>query len=803
MKKKINVNTNLDSHTPMIKQYLSLKSQYPDMLLFYQMGDFYELFYKDAERISELLKITLTRKGYSNEKSIPMAGVPCDKSEYYLSKLIKLGESIAICNQDKENNHKNKLISRKVVRVITPGTITDEAFLEEHEDNFIAAIWKEDNKFGYSILDVSLGFFGVSKIFHVNDLLSEIERTNPKEILYPENFSDMFLIENRTCIRKRSLLEFDLDISYKLLNLQFNTYSLNGFGIEKDNFVIRAAGCLLQYVKLMHMTVLPNIRYLKYNYIEDNILMDVSTRKNLEINQNISGERKNTLSSILNKTVTSMGSRLLNRWLNSPLKNFNVVRNRHKSVKILQVFYKELQPILRQVHDLERIYSRLSLRTASPYDLVRMRSTLEILPNLHLILKKIKLKHIQKIRVSIGYFKEILFLLKKAISSKPSASIRDGDVIAACYNVQLDELRSIKINSKEYIKKFEQKEKKKVMIESFKIRFNKIIGYYIQVSKRHIHLVPKYYIRIQTLKNTERYSIPLLKEYEEKVLNSEIQSLFLERKLYAEIFDMIEPFLEKLQNSALALSELDVLVNLSERAISLNYVCPIMSKKYGVSLLDSRHPVIECLLKTPFISNSVVLSKKQRMLIITGPNMGGKSTYMRQIALIVIMAWIGSFVPARYALIGSVDKIFTRIGSADDLSNGCSTFMMEMTEISNILHNATANSLVLIDELGRGTSTNEGLSLAWSCSRYLINKNKSMTLLSTHFFELTKLELIEKFVKNFHFTAIESNLHIAFLYKIKNGISKHSYGISVAALSGLPNNVIENAKIKLKELENM
>ncbi|AEO08767.1 DNA mismatch repair protein MutS [Buchnera aphidicola str. Ak (Acyrthosiphon kondoi)] len=803
MKKKININTDINNHTPMIKQYLSLKSQHPDMLLFYQMGDFYELFYEDAKRISELLKITLTKKGYSNNKIVPMAGVPCHKSEYYLSKLVKLGESVAICDQEKEINNKNKLISRKIVRIITPGTITDEAFLEENEDNFIAAIWKENNQFGYSILDISLGFFGVSKIFHTSDLLSEIERTNPKEILYPENFSDISLIENRKCIRKRPLLEFDLDTSYKLLNLQFNTYSLNGFGIQKDDFIIRSAGCLLQYVKLMHITVLPNIRELKYNYMKDNIFMNFSTRKSLEITQNILGGKKNTLSSILNKTVTSMGSRMLNRWLNSPLKDFNIVRNRHKSVEILQLFYKTLQPILRQVNDLERIYSRLALRTASPHDFIRMRSTLEILPELHLILKKIKFKHIKKIRLSIGYFKDILSLLKKAITSKPSVSIRDGGVIASLYNVQLDNLRSIKIHSKEYIKNFEQQEKKKLMIESFKIRFNKIIGYYIQVSKRHIHLIPQHYVRIQTLKSTERYTIPLLKEYEEKVSNSESQSLFLEKKLYAEIFDIIEPFLENLQNSALALSELDVLVNLSERAISLNYVCPIMSKKYGISLLENRHPVIECFLKTPFINNSVILSKTQRMLIITGPNMGGKSTYMRQIALTVIMAWIGSFVPAKYASIGLIDKIFTRIGSADDLSNGCSTFMMEMTEMSNILHNATSNSLVLIDELGRGTSTNEGLSLAWSCSRYLINKNKSMTLLSTHFFELTRLALIQKFVKNFHFTAVESNSHIAFLYKIKNGVSKKSYGISVASLSGLPDIVIENAKRKLMEIENI
>ncbi|QCI23948.1 DNA mismatch repair protein MutS [Buchnera aphidicola (Macrosiphoniella sanborni)] len=799
MKKKNNILTN---HTPMIKQYLSLKSKHPDMLLFYQMGDFYELFYEDAERISKLLKITLTKKGYSNNKIIPMAGIPCHKSEYYLSKLIKLGESIVVCDQVQENNNLNKkLISRKIVRIITPGTITDEAFLEENEDHFIASIWQEGNQFGYAILDISLGFFGVSKIFCHSALLSEIERTNPKEIIYPENFSDLFLIKKRNCIRKRPLLDFDLKMSYKLLNLQFKTHNLNGFGIKKDDFIIRVAGALLQYVKLMHMNILPNIRNLKYNYIEDNIYMNSSTRKSLEIIYNISGEKKNTLSKILNKTVTLMGSRLLNRWLNSPLKNIDIIRNRHESVKYLQCFYKEIQYILRQVNDVERIYTRLCLRTALPYDFVRMRSTLEILPNLQFILKKIKSQHIKKISCTIGCFKEISILLKKAISLTPSRLIQDGYVIASLYNTELDELRLIKKNFTKYIQIFEEKEKKKLKINSFKIKFNKIIGYYVQVSKRHVSLVPKDYLKIQTLKNVERYKVAKLTKYAEKLSNAEIKALFLEKKLYEEIFDIIEPDLENLQNSALALAELDVLSNLSERSISLNYVCPIMSKKYGISLLDSRHPVVECFLDTPFISNSVVLSKHQKMLIITGPNMGGKSTYMRQIALIIIMSAIGSFVPAKYALIGPIDKIFTRIGASDDLSNGYSTFMIEMTEISNILHNATKYSLVLIDELGRGTATNDGLSLSWACAKYLINENKSMTLISTHFLELTKLEFTEKYVKNFYFTAIKYNSNISFLYKIQNGISKKSYGISVAALSGLPNIVIKNAKKKLKEIE--
>ncbi|AAM67959.1 DNA mismatch repair protein MutS [Buchnera aphidicola] len=796
-----NFSTKNSNHTPMIKQYLSLKSQYPNMLLFYQMGDFYELFYEDAKRVSRLLKITLTKKGNSNNNIIPMAGVPCHTAEYYLSKLVKMGESIAVCDQIKDVYSEKKLLTRQVVRVITPGTITDEAFLEENKDNFIAAVWKENNKFAYAILDISLGFFGVSEHFDRNSLLSEIERTNPTELLYPENFEDMLLISHKKCIQKRPLLDFDIKISYKLLTLQFKTSNLNGFGIKKNHFVIRPAGCLINYIKLMHISFLPHIRKIQFNYIENNIFMNSSTRKSLEIIESISGESKNTLSSVLNKTVTSMGGRLLNRWLNTPSKDLSLIKNRHGMVKLLRPFYKEIQCILRQVSDLERICSRLALRTALPRDFVRMRSTLNILPDLCLILKKIKSTSINNVLMSIGKFEKILFLLKKSINLTVPSSIRDGGVIACNYNKKLDELRSLKKNSQKYLQDFEVKEKSRLNIDSFKIGYNNIVGYYIQVNKRHSHLIPHSYLKIQTLKNVERYSVPLLKNYEKQVISAKFQAIFLEKTLYMELFDIIEPFLEDLKNSAFALSELDVLVNLSERSISLNYVCPKMTKKYGITLVESRHPVVECFLENPFISNSVDLSKKNRMLIITGPNMGGKSTYMRQVALIIIMACIGSFVPAKYASIGLIDKIFTRIGSADDVSNGYSTFMMEMTEISNILHNATCNSLILIDELGRGTSNKDGLALAWSCSKYLMTKNKSMILLSTHFIELTKLENFFKNIKNFYFSAFEHDSNIAFLYKIKKGISKKSYGIAVASLSGIPDIVIQDAKKKLIELE--
>jgi len=689
-----------NNHTPMIKQYFSIKEKYPNMLLFYQMGDFYELFYEDAKRVSQLLKISLTKKGYSNKNIIPMAGVPCHTADYYLAKLIKMGESIAVCDQVKDIHSEKKLISRQVVRVITPGTVTDEAFLEDNKDNFIAAIWKEDSKFAYSILDISLGFFGVSEHFNENSLLAEIERTNPTELLYPECFENISLISHRKCIQKRPLLDFDLKISYNLLKLQFNTASLDGFGIKKNHFVIRPAGCLLNYVKLMHMKFLPHIRKIKFNYVNNNIFMNASTRKSLEITQSISGDSKNTVSSILNKTITSMGWRLLNRWLNSPSKDLKLIRNRQKMVKDLQPFYKEIQHILSEISDLERISSRLALRTALPRDFVRMRSTLNILPNLGMILKKINSKNINNIRISIGTFKKIFLLLKKSINLTVPSSIRDGGVIASNYSKKLDVLRGLKENSKKYLKDLEIQEKNKLNIDSLKIKLNKIIGYYIQVSKRHSHLIPQFYFKVQTLKRVERYSTPLLKNYEKKAINAASQALILEKKLYLELFDIIEPYLEKLKSSALALSQLDVLVSLSERAISLNYVCPEIKKKYGICLLNSRHPVVECFLETPFISNSVSLSKKTRMIIITGPNMGGKSTYMRQIAIIVIMACIGSFVPAEYASIGLIDHIFTRVGSADDLSNGYSTFMMEMTEISNILNNANCNSLVLIDELG-------------------------------------------------------------------------------------------------------
>ncbi|HXK00434.1 MAG TPA: DNA mismatch repair protein MutS [Buchnera sp. (in: enterobacteria)] len=789
-----------NDHTPMIKQYLALKSNYPDMLLFYRMGDFYELFYEDAKKISNLLKITLTKRGYSAGKEIPMSGIPYNSADMYLSKLIKLGESVAICEQIEESNSEKKLLQRKVVRVITPGTVTNDVFLKDNQDNLLASIWMKGNIFGYSTLNICSGEFIISEYSCTEDLLSELQRTNPQELLYPENFIHYELIKDNRGLRKRFLWEFKLDTAYRQLNLQFGTNNLSGFGVEEACVALCAAGCLFQYVKNTQNAVLPHIKSIKIHNIQDHIIINTFTRKNLEIIKNISGGYKNTLCHILDHTSTSMGSRMLKRWLNSPMRDINTVIKRQDSIQGLQNIYHTLQSILYQISDLERISSRIALRTASPKDLVDIRKTFLILPKIKKLLITINVEHIQNLCILIGDFIHLFHLLERAISQSPAKSIREGEVIANGYNVELDELRLIKKNTKQYLKNFEVKIKLSLGIESLKIKYNRIIGYYIQVNKRYSHLIPDFYKKCQTLKNCERYTVQELKNYEKNILIAEEKSIDLEQKLYKEIFDILLSYIEKLQVSGQAIAEIDVLTNLSERSITMNYTRPILKEKPIISLIDSRHPVIESVLKTPFIPNSVFLSKNKRMIIITGSNMGGKSTYMRQIALIVIMTWIGSYVPAKNAVVGLFDKIFIRVGSADDLSIGRSTFMMEMIEMASILHNASCNSLVLIDEIGRGTSTYDGLSLALACAEYLIVCIKSITLFSTHYFELTCLEKKFKEIKNVHCSVIEYKNHISFTHIIKDGATKNSYGLAVAALAGIPKIIIDEAKIKLKKM---
>lgn len=789
-------------HTPMIKQYLKLKSKYPDMLLFYQMGDFFELFFDDARRASSLLKITLTKRGTSAKCEVPMSGIPCHTIEYYLSKLLTYGESVVICEQVGNQNLSKGLLKREVVKIITPGTVLDESLLIDTKDNLLAAIYQEKNKFGYATLNLSLGCINISEHKNSDFMLSEIEKTSPREILYPEKFLSLNLIKNRSGLRQRPLWDFDFDTAIQQLNLQFNTYNLQGFGIEKNFLALRAAGCLYQYVKSIQYISLKHIKLLRLKDENHTISMNTSTRRNLEISENLQGGEKFTLMSVLDKTSTAMGSRMLKRWLHSPLRDLSVVQDRQNSITVLLNYFEEIKNVLKKIGDVERIFSRVILRLASPYDFVRMRKAFTELPKLNLLLSKIEGSGIDKIRISIGNYDHLYKSLKESISEDPSAFIRDGNVIAKGYSLELDELRKIQKGSSCYLKKIEKEERIKLGVESLKVGFNSKIGYYIQIHRRYSRLVPIVYVKKQILKNYERYTITSLKDHENIMLNVKLKILELEKILFFKIFDFIEPDFNNLRKTALALATLDVLANLSERSITLNYTCPVLDQEYGIQITSSRHPVIEFFLKKPFIPNNITLNKKKRMLIITGPNMGGKSTYMRQIALIVILAWVGSYVPASYSKIGPIDKIFTRIGAKDNLSDGQSTFMVEMIEISSIMHNATSDSLVLIDELGRGTSTYDGISLAWACSEYLLKQIKSMTLFATHYFELT--DLSKKFleVENVCFNAIEINNTVAFMYRLKKGALNKSYGLAVAALSGLPSSIIHMAKLKLKDLEN-
>ncbi|WP_105663728.1 DNA mismatch repair protein MutS [Cronobacter dublinensis] len=792
-----------DAHTPMMQQYLKLKAQHPDILLFYRMGDFYELFYDDAKRASQLLDISLTKRGASAGEPIPMAGVPHHAVENYLAKLVNLGESVAICEQIGDPATSKGPVERKVVRIVTPGTISDEALLQERQDNLLAAIWQDAKGFGYATLDISSGRFRLTEPQDRETMAAELQRTNPAELLYAEDFAEMSLIEGRRGLRRRPLWEFELDTARQQLNLQFGTRDLVGFGVENAPRGLCAAGGLLQYVKDTQRTSLPHIRSITMERQQDGIIMDAATRRNLEITQNLAGGVDNTLASVLDCTVTPMGSRMLKRWLHMPVRDTNVLRNRQQAIAALMEYSADIQPVLRQVGDLERILARLALRTARPRDLARMRHAFQQLPTLSTLLADIDADYVQTLRGQMGDFAELRDLLERAIIEAPPVLVRDGGVIAPGYHEELDEWRALADGATDYLDRLEIREREKLGIDTLKVGFNAVHGYFIQVSRGQSHMVPIHYVRRQTLKNAERYIIPELKEYEDKVLTSKGKALALEKQLYDELFDLLLPHLAELQKSAAALAELDVLANLAERADTLNYHCPTLTDKPGIRLVEGRHPVVERVLNEPFIANPLSLSPQRRMLIITGPNMGGKSTYMRQTALIVLMAYIGSFVPAEQAEIGPVDRIFTRVGAADDLASGRSTFMVEMTETANILHNATEHSLVLMDEIGRGTSTYDGLSLAWACAESLANRIKALTLFATHYFELTQLPEKMEGVANVHLDAIEHGDTIAFMHSVQDGAASKSYGLAVAALAGVPKEVIKRARQKLRELESL
>ncbi|KOE57531.1 DNA mismatch repair protein MutS [Aggregatibacter actinomycetemcomitans] len=796
---------NLTQHTPMMKQYLQLKAENPDILLFYRMGDFYELFYDDAKRASALLDISLTKRGQSAGQPIPMAGVPYHAVEGYLAKLVQLGESVAICEQVGDPNTAKGPVERQIVRIVTPGTVSDEALLPERQDNLIAAVYQEKDHFGLATLDMTSGRFQVCEPQSPADLQTELQRIAPVELLYCEDFADFQLIEHAKGLRRRPIWEFELKTAIQQLCHQFNTKDLRGFGVEKAILGLCAAGCLLQYARETQRTALPHIQSIYLVQHSENIQLDAATRRNLELTQNLSGGTENTLAAVLDKCVTPMGSRLLKRWIHQPICDVAKLMQRQQAIGTIleQDLAADLQPYLQQVGDMERILARVALRTVRPRDLTRLRTALEQIPYIKNLLAEKTSAKMTALYQQLGDFSVQFDLLQRAIIESPPVLIRDGGVIAPGYHAELDEWRALADGATRYLEELEQRERESTGIDSLKIGFNAVHGYYIQISQGQAHKAPIHYVRRQTLKNAERYIIPELKTYEDKVLKAKGASLALEKQLYDEIFAQLLPHLSRLQLAGLALAELDVLTNLAERAENLNYVAPTFSEQTGIHIQNGRHPVVEQVLKEPFIANPTELTEQQHFLIITGPNMGGKSTYMRQTALITLMAYMGSFVPADSAVIGPIDRIFTRIGASDDLASGRSTFMVEMTEMANILHQATEKSLVLIDEIGRGTSTYDGLSLAWACAEWLAKKIRSLTLFATHYFELTILPEQVNGIGNIHLDAMEHNDTIAFMHAVQHGAASKSYGLAVAALAGVPQQVIKLAKQKLAQLEKL
>lgn len=794
--------SDLAAHTPMMQQYWKLKNQHPDQLMFYRMGDFYEIFYEDAKKAAKLLDITLTARGQSAGQSIPMCGIPFHAAEGYLAKLVKLGESVVICEQIGDPATSKGPVERQVVRIITPGTVSDEALLDERRDNLIAALLGDERLFGLAVLDITSGNFMVQEIKGWENLLAELERINPVELLFPDDWPAGLPAEKRRGARRRAPWDFDRDSARKSLCQQFATKDLKGFGCDKLTLAIGAAGCLLTYAKETQRTALPHLRSLRHERLDDTVILDGASRRNLELDVNLAGGRDNTLQSVIDRCQTAMASRLLARWLNRPLRDLKVLKARQDSIRcLLDGFrFEKLQPQLKDIGDLERILARIGLRNARPRDLARLRDALGALPELQNALSELEAPHLARLAAIAGTYPELASLLERAIIDTPPAVIRDGGVLKTGYDAELDELLAISENAGQFLIDLEAREKARTGLANLKVGYNRVHGYFIELPSKQAEQAPGDYIRRQTLKGAERFITPELKAFEDKALSAKSRALAREKLLYDALLETLIEHLAPLQDSAAALAEVDVLSNLAERALTLDLNCPSFVETPCLRIVQGRHPVVEQVLTTPFVANDLSLDDDTRMLIITGPNMGGKSTYMRQTALIVLMAHIGSFVPAVSCELSLVDRIFTRIGSSDDLAGGRSTFMVEMSETANILHNATDRSLVLMDEVGRGTSTFDGLSLAWAAAERLAQL-RAYTLFATHYFELTVLPDSEPLVANVHLNATEHNDRIVFLHHVLPGPASQSYGLAVAQLAGVPSPVILRAREHLGRLE--
>ncbi len=861
------------NHTPMMQQYLAIKAQHPDMLLFYRMGDFYELFHDDAVRAAKLLDITLTQRGASNGNPIKMAGVPYHAAEQYLARLVKMGESIAICEQIGDPATSKGPVERKVMRIVTPGTVTDSALLEEKRDNLLLAIASpakgSSGGVGLAWLNLASGQFVICETTTEN-LPAELERLQPSEILHAESTAPQASIH--AALRALPDWHFDVESARRALCQQFATLDLAGFGCDNFSVGLEAAGALLGYAKLTQGQAISHIRSVQVYSADRYVRMDASTRRNLEITQTLRGEPAPTLLSLLDTCATNMGSRLLANWLHHPLRDRNVLSARLDAVSKLlpspaggrgaggeglhnkaltsqtltptlsrlreRELYKDVHDHLKPCVDVERITARIALRSARPRDLSGLRDTLLTLPQLHASLAQCDAPLIQQLADALQTIDslephqpvrpepvegssrsdvqtgapvhpstssgrtgiKLVELLQKTLKPEPSSVLREGSVIADGFDAELDELRGIQTNCGDFLLALETRERQRTGITTLKVEYNRVHGFYIEVSAAQSVNVPDDYRRRQTLKNAERYITPELKTFEDKALSANERALAREKFLYEQLLDQLAPFIPQLQNIAAAIAELDVLATFAERATTLNFSAPQFADDAQINIIKGRHPVVEAQVDQ-FTPNDTALNDARRTLLITGPNMGGKSTYMRQVAIIALLAHVGCFVPTQAAVLGEIDQIFTRIGASDDLASGRSTFMVEMTEAANILHNATEKSLVLVDEIGRGTSTFDGLALAYAIARHLLEKNRSYTLFATHYFELTRLA--EEFTQlaNVHLAAIEHQHSIVFLHSVNEGAASQSYGLQVAALAGVPNDVIRTAKKQLLKLE--
>ena len=794
----------------MMQQYLRIKAQHTDMLLFYRMGDFYELFFDDAVRAAKLLDITLTQRGTSNGQPIKMAGVPYHAAEQYLARLIKLGESIAICEQIGDPATSKGPVERKVLRIVTPGTLTDSALLDEKRDSLLLALHMHDGKVGLAWMNLASGQFFTNEI-DARNLSAELERLQPSEILLAENVAPP--AASKAAIRTLPEWHFNFETAQRALCQQFSTLDLSGFGCADFTLGIQAAGALLGYAKLTQGQHIQHVRGIQTYVAEQFIRMDAATRRNLEITQTLRGESAPTLLSLLDTCASNMGSRLLAHWLHHPLRDRTALNARLAAIAQLLYppqgeIYLSLQEHLKQCVDVERITTRIALKSARPRDLSGLRDTLAQLPALHNLLLSVPANErvgqipslLQTLAHELQTDELLIACLQRTLKTEPSSVLREGSVIADGFDAELDELRGIQSHCGDFLLALEARERARTGISTLKVEYNRVHGFYIEVSAAQSVNVPDDYRRRQTLKNAERYITPELKTFEDKALSANDRALTREKFLYEQLLEQLAPYIIPLQLIATTIATLDVLATFAERAATLKLSAPTFSNDNVLQISQGRHPVVEAQVDN-FIANDIDLHDTRKMLLITGPNMGGKSTYMRQVALITLLAHCGSFVPADSTTLGEIDQIFTRIGASDDLASGRSTFMVEMTEAANILHNASEKSLVLVDEIGRGTSTFDGLALAYAIARHLLEKNRSYTLFATHYFELTRLSEIFQQLANVHLSAIEHQHNIVFLHSVNEGAASQSYGLQVAALAGVPNEVIRNAKKQLVRLE--